>query len=404
MSDKRNKNKALLEPTGPTPNNDIRLSVCGPSAQSIAAFDMTKLDDFCEITDGRRDFVYFGRQNAFPNFINDLFRHSALFESIVRGEIDYILGNRIVAPALASLVNRDGENIADIIEGIARDLVLYDGFALQIFRNAEGLVTGIYNIDFQCIRLNSTRTRAFYSVDWTNYSSASRYTVYNVWRPWEDGATEDFVNEQQNTIFYYKGRQAPQASVYPLPTYIGALNDIMTSIEISKFHLAAIQNGFNVSTILSFNSGEVDDDTKRRIERQINDKFSGAGNAGKIILNFNDSKETEPTIQKLTSDDFDKRYEALSKTVQQNIFTAFRAQPQLFGLRTDGALFNHDEYIEAAQLYQKTVIAPLQRTIERQMEKIFGGFRNVVKIIPFALDEVESSEAPTEQKTDTTLE
>ena len=57
-------------------------------------------------------------------------------------------------------------------------------------------------------------------------------------------------SSKRNSIFYFKGKTAPQVNVYPIPSYIGALSDIRTSTEISNFHLNSIINGFNGNLII----------------------------------------------------------------------------------------------------------------------------------------------------------
>ena len=74
-------------------------------------------------------------------------------------------------------------------------------------------------------------------------------------------------------------------------------------------------NDFNSNCIISFNSGSVDEETKKKVEKQFKEKFTGSRNAGKFLLAFNESKDNAVTVERLASDDFDKRYEALSKTI-----------------------------------------------------------------------------------------
>ena len=352
--------------------------------------EITPTPELIEKVDGRRDFVFYGDDNLFPQYISHLYYHSAVMESIVKGMKDYICGDGLIVSDtikdFSNKVNSDYETLEDIIEKAVFDYILFDGFAIQIFKDEKGRITEIYNLDFQCCRLSQDGKYVYYSSDWSKYNAKTkRIALY------------DREKTQHNSIFYFKGQMTPQSKTYPIPQFIGALSDIRTSTEISTFHLNSIINDFNSSCIINLNCGDVDDETKRRIERKFNEKFSGTQNAGKMMLNFNDNKETEMTVSRLQSDDFDKRYEQLSKDVVKNIFVAFRATPNLFGLATDTTGFNSQEYAEAFNLYNRTVIRPYQRSIQRAFNVMFGLDR-AFTIKPFTLTEVKTEENKEEVK------
>ena len=117
-----------------------------------------------------------------------------------------------------------------------------------------------------------------------------------------------------------------------------------------------------------------------------------------FLLNFNDNKDTEMTVARLQSDDFDKRYNQLAKDVVKNIFIAFRAMPQLFGFVIEGSLFNNEEYEQNFKLYNRTVIRPYQRAIQRAFNVMFG-LENSFIIKPFTMVDTK-----VEEKTETVEE
>ena len=174
--------------------------------------------------------------------------------------------------------------------------------------------------------------------------------------------------------------------MYPIPRYNGALNAIETSTEISKFHLNSINNNFAGNFIINFNNGEPDEETKGEIEKKIKEKFSGADNAGKFMVAFNDSKDNGVTVERIQDDNFDKKYESLRTDTYKEIFVAFRAIPQLFGYSLEGTGFNKQEFIEAYELYNKTTVIPIQKDLQRTFNKIFG-IDNAISIVPFKLEE-----------------
>ena len=139
------------------------------------------------------------------------------------------------------------------------------------------------------------------------------------------------------------------------------------------------------SYVINFNNGAPTQEMKREIERDVNEKFAGKSNAGRIMLSWNDSKDVEPTVQRLEQDDFGQRYKSLAGHCRQQIFTAFRANPNLFGIPTENLGFSEEEYDSAFRLYNRTAVRPVQRVICEAFERIYGQ-PNVITIAPFTLD------------------
>lgn len=82
--------------------------------------------------------------------------------------------------------------------------------------------------------------------------------------------------------------------------------------------------------------------------------------------------------------DYGDRYDSLAKRSRQQIFTAFRANPNLFGIPTENLGFSQEEYDAAFRLYNRTQIMPVQKLICRSIGKIFGD-QNYMTIEPFTL-------------------
>ena len=83
-------------------------------------------------------------------------------------------------------------------------------------------------------------------------------------------------------------------------------------------------------------------------------------------------------------DDFGDRYKALSERSRQQLFTAFRANPNLFGIPTEGNGFANEQYEESYKLYNRTVVRPLQKRLCDAYDKIFG-VEGLISIKPFSL-------------------
>ena len=85
----------------------------------------------------------------------------------------------------------------------------------------------------------------------------------------------------------------------------------------------------------------------------------------------------------------DQKFHTLNDSTKQEIFTAFRAQPMLFGLLPDNTAFNRIEFLESFELYNKTVIKPIQKVIMNVINTVYNTIDSI-KIIPFSLDEINN--------------
>ena len=146
----------------------------------------------------------------------------------------------------------------------------------------------------------------------------------------------------------------------------------------------AINNGFSDGLVVNFNNGVPPDEIKKQIEKAFTEKFSGQQNAGRIIFSWNPDKESQTTVQAPQTRDYGEKYNALASRSRQQIFTAFRANPNLFGIPTDNNGFSNEEYTESFNLYNKTQVRPIQDQIIKAVGMVLGN-PSALSIIPFTL-------------------
>lgn len=339
---------------------------------SVFELEKTAMPDGKETVRSGYDYVSWGKDNRFPNDLYDMYQNSAILQSVINGTADYVFGSGVISAF--DVVNDKYETLEDVVKRCVFDLLIFGGFAIQLMYKG-GKVEAMYWLDFQKCRKSEDEKKVYYSDDWGKY--AKKALEYNTWTPGTDKGT---------CIFYYKGHKT--RGIYPVPMYIGALKSVKISTEISNFHLNNITKGFASNAVISFNNGEPDEDTKARIEKDVKEKFCGTDNAGSFLLLFNDSKDNACEIAKIQDDKFDLKYDALAKSVKEDIFIAFRATPTLFGLPNENNGFSKQEYLESFELYNKTVVVPLQKDVERAFKSI--GF--VIKFKTFKLDDTSKTE------------
>ena len=335
-----------------------------------------------------RDMVEWGTRNAYPDYLLELYNNVPTLRSIINGNIDYVAGDDVtIAPLQPEFanqeMNRRGDTIREQVKDIAKDFEIYGGFALQVIRNLAGEVAEVYYVDMRYLRTNKEGDVFYYSEKWGR-SSRTDMVVYPAFMPnleW-DKLSDEERNRHASSILFVKN---VHTQVYPAPLYAASVKACEIERLIDEFHLADINNHFVSSAIINFNNGDPGDEMKQEIERDLNEKFSGAQNGGRIMVSWNKNKESATDIVEFKVEDFGERYKALSEHSRTQIFTAFRAIPLLFGLTSEANTgFATEEFEQSFKLYNRTQIKPVQTMICDAYDKIYGQ-RGVLTIRPFSL-------------------
>jgi len=341
---------------------------------SIVNFGAQKVPDFKEVRG--KEYILFGTEgewkNRYPEYLLNLYRRSAKHHAIINSKKDYVAGqgwavdseglNTFQTAKLEQFLKHPNqyESLNDILEKVALDYELYNGFALEIvYDQLNEKIAAIYHADFARYRSNEDGTCFYYSEDWSKHKpEVEKIDAFN----WKEPSGKQ--------LLYVKG-YSPDCKYYPLPTYLGSTGYIELDVEIQNFHISAVRQNFVGSTILSFFNGEPTPEEQEEIERQIKQKFTGTDNAGSIVLNFADSRDRGVEIQQLNGNDYDKRFDILNRTVQREIYAGHQVtDPALFGIKEDGIFTSRNQLVDSFELFQNTYVNNRQQFIERVFNEL----------------------------------
>lgn len=321
---------------------------------SFAAIDPFGIINFKEPVEhelkGSKGVVTWGDKNDYPDYLLSLYNEVGTLRSIINGCVDYTIGNGIRVEG-SDLIK---DSIPDLVKMLIHDYWIYGGFAYQVIRNKLKEPTKYVYLDFRNIRVSEDGLNYYYSKDWSKTWGRCKYLVYPKYDP------EDL--NQPTGIVYVKNVFNQH---YPTPVY-GAKTTIQAceiEKEITAYHYNSIQNGFVGGYSFDFHNGIPSDEEKKEIEKNILEKYTGTGNAARILINFADDKDHGLELTRLETEDFGEKYSSLTKKSQQEIFSSFRANPNLFGLPTENLGFNNEEYESTFKLFNRTMIKPVQNLI-----------------------------------------
>lgn len=332
----------------------------------------------------RTKWVEWGTANRYPDYLLELYEEVPTLRSIIGGSADYVAGDDVTSTRPL--------NPKDTPRGFVHELAVYDfifgGFAVQVIRGRDGQPSEAWPINPAFLRSDEDNEVFYYSEKWNKGGrDAVVYPKYMTIDPerWAR-LSEEERNRHASSILLVK---TSPMHTYPSPLYAAAVKACELERGIDDYHINALENSFTPSVVVNFNNGIPTDKMKEEIERDFTEKFSGTGNAGRILFSWNKTKDTATTMQSVKIEDFGARYEALAKHSRQQIFTAFGASPVIFGIPTDNNGFSTDDYDGAFRLYNKTRIKPAQRRITDALERVFGP--GIVTITPFSLDTADTN-------------
>ena len=334
-----------------------------------------------EVKGNGTEMVYYGTDNRYPEYLYGLYNDCTSLKTVVDGTAEYVAGDDV----LSTMANRPKPNKKmtwrDFFECVSRDMLIYGGYAFEVIRTANLQdIAELHYIDFRDIRSDEDNEVFYFNPDFKKRYVKNSKTI----------VLPKFERDLQHpaSIVYFKNSKT---TTYPIPRYSGALKCCEIERGIDEMHLAGINNGFYGSYIVNINSGVPSEEEQDQLEKDFNQKFCGAGNSGRFILNFSNGKDNSATIEKLDAVDFGEKYQAASKRSREQIYASFRAIPALFGIMTETTGFNEQEFSEAFKLYNRTMVRPIQRKICDNLDYVFGQSGSI-EIKPFTLEENNSEQ------------
>ncbi len=150
-------------------------------------------------------------------------------------------------------------------------------------------------------------------------------------------------------------------------------------------------NNFNPSAIANF-IGEPTQEKKSIFKKLIESAFTGAKNAGKILINYVAKPEYVPIIQSFQGNNIVDQYMNLSHESQSKIVTAhgIPSSSLIGGSDQSSNIFaNPDELTNMMKVFNATTIKSYQKMIEKTVNIILmkAGFPNEdYKIKQFVID------------------
>ena len=331
-----------------------------------------------EITTKRDDFIKYGADNLFPDYLISLLEKSAIHKSIQTGKQDMTMGDglKVVTENLpadqqaivSKFMNMPNpyENIEDISYKVAMDLIIYGAYALNvIWSKDKQTIAEFYHIDYGKLRCgkpdeDGKMSYYYYSDDWSDIKNNEVKEIAVFSTDERKDASQIMVVKEYN----------PAAKYYAIPQYSASIPYVEIDFEIGMYHLNNIQNQLSPNYLLQINTGIPEEEEQDELFRQIKKELTGH-KGHKFMLTFGNGQDQAPTFIPIQTTDSDKQFLTLNDAVLQALCTANKVtSPMLLGIKTPGQLGGRAELVDAYDLYYATVINKLQKHILKSYHKI----------------------------------
>ena len=318
----------------------------------------------------RGGWVSFGVNNLFPQYLRELSESSP-----VHGSLCISIGDMIAGKGITSNTGQERVDALDVYGqyyAASHDFKKYGGYFVEvIYSNDRKTIAKLKHLPFEECRIavegeDEDVIGIYHSEDWANTrKKKNRPTFIPKFNP------SMAVQEPSQVLwkFAYTSGQ-----IYPNPDYWSAVNYIELERQIGMYHVNNIMNGLFPSFIISFFNGQIPPDQQWDMKRDWENLLTGARNAGKFLMTFNERDTPKPDITSFPLSDADKQYQFLSEESTSKVMVAHRiTTPLIFGIRTQSGFgSNKDEMAVGLEIFTNQVIEPAQRLIIKGFTEILS--------------------------------
>ena len=340
------------------------------------------------------EWIAYGEDNAFFKYVNDRYYGSPTNNAIINGMSELVYGGGLRSDELTEeeIAMRFPEK--DVFK-IAQDLKRQGNAAVQVVRLMDGSFKTshlpVENLRAEKASAKGLIENYYYSNKWSGMSTPDdlvKIPAFNAKKPANKSIL--YINNYQPDTFYYSP-----------PDYVGSLPYAELEEEVANYHINNIKNSFAPSTVINYNNGVPDKQTRDMIEEKTRQKFTGSSNAGRIVVAFNDNKENAVTMESFQLNDAHNQYDFLSGEARRQIMVGHRVtSPMLFGIKDNTGLGNNAEELEtASRLMDATVIRPKQNVLTTAFEEVFAAFGRPIELYFENIQPIEITEENQDKET-----
>ena len=324
-----------------------------------------------------QSWVSWGDNNDYPQFLIGLYYNSSIHGGIVNSKVKYIASSGLDAQTNDlpkwELIKKNGNapfSLDEISLMVAKDFELLDSFAIMFKKNPISKFWDAHHVSTELIRKGEDSSFFYYSENWKERNQTEEKTGFKKIKNIEDLSLEDkecllYVSSRSKQHILDEKTGLLTKSVYPIPSYSGAIKSIMASIEMNYFRYSEVVNSFKGGTMINIPTGAPDNEhDKKKLIAQLKGDATDRDKQGGIVVTFSRGSENAPTVTQINGNNLDQRYLLTQESIIDDIMVGHSViSPTLFSIKTAGQLGGSSELETAYQLFMNNYALERQKII-----------------------------------------
>jgi len=324
------------------------------------------------IEDKRKEWVAYGEDNDYFNYVIQRYIGSTTNQSIINGITRLIYGQGLSA-------TDNGEKQGQWAEVVSRlrpkdqKQIIFDRktlgmAALQVTYN-KSKVSKVTHFPMQTLRAEKCNENGeieawYYHPDWKDIKRSDKPKRIPAF---------GFGNKKGNEIYIWSTYVSGYDYYSPLD-YQGALPYAVLEEEISDYLINDTINGFSGTKVVNFNNGVPEKEKREIIEAKVKSQLTGT-KGKKVIVSFNQDQDKKTIVDDIPLNDAPSHYQYLSDECRNKLIIGHRiTSPILLGIRdgNNGLGNNADEIKNASLVLENTNVKSYQQEFCDIISEIFA--------------------------------
>jgi len=324
-------------------------------------------------------YIWYGKDNLFPQRLNELYESVSLHSAIVdfkklmicgqgytiEGEDTLPAADKVKLVGIKRFIEEDTP-LQEFIENITLDMIIHSTVYIKLHWNEDKTRL------IKCERIEPSKIRL--GIDLKYPEKIKTYYYSFDWRDTGRFVIKEYEPKSANTKnkceIWRIIKKSPATLFYTVPSYAASSNWLELDAKIPIFHKSNIENSVNPSKAIFFYSKPANDEARREIVRNIERSYSGEENTGKAMVFFFDGRENSAEIQTIQPDSLDKQFKETAVEAARNICYAHKINPLILGLKDGSSMGNPKELLNAYEIFKTNVIEPARKDIEGIVNQI----------------------------------
>lgn len=339
---------------------------------SIQVVTLSKYTSPKIIEEKNKDFVSYGSDNNYFQYVIDRYVGSTTNNSIIGGMVNMIYGKGLDSLDSSRKPDQYAQMLSLFrpvdVRRIIADRKTFGMAAMQVTYD-KGKVKSVTHFPMETLRAEKANEDGdienwIYHPNWKDYKNNDKLTYIKSF---------NFGNKKGNEIFILKPYVSGYYYYSPVD-YVGALPYALLEEEIADYLINDTLNGFSGTKVINFNNGVPDHEKQLEIKNDVLKKVTGT-KGEKVIVAFNSNKENATTVEDLPLNDAPAHYQYLSDECRDKLLIAHKVtSPLLLGIRESGGGLgsNADEIKNSALFFDNIVIKSYQMELIESFNEILA--------------------------------